>query len=499
MGNMQTRRPVGGMALGAIASLALTASLMGTVPVAARAGGNATTYTQPTWWQKYQRVSRSGPTASTTTAPSVVGVNVDVSNESTPQSETAVAIDPTNPSRLVGGSNEIVRDPMRAYYSSDGGASWGADDLPLPVPVSANGSDFGSDPAVAFDSHGVVYYSYIVVFFSAGGLNGTSMAVARSTDGGKTWPGVTYFDYNQGKGVFDDKPYIAVDSNPASPYRDRIYVTYDHTSNMSGQSSAHNAVEVAVSTDGGRTFGGPQAVDGAGGGPVSDIASEPFIGPQGEVYVAWQDIRNSRMDFSASFDGGNLFTAPTTLQPTNVPYEVAVPAQASRQALLYPSCAVDTSADAYHGRLYCAWMDQLASGHTAIYLTYSDNRGVTWSAPHVVNDGPATADHFNHWLSVDPADGSINVSFYDTRNDPAGLQTDVYYARSTNGGASFLPNVKVTTARSDETWAPADLGNQYGDYAGMAASGGVAHPFWTDGRADATLGEEVFTAAVTNK
>jgi hypothetical protein len=465
----------------------------------AHAAGNNTSYSQPTWWAKYQALTGKGAASGKAQARTSVGANVDVSNETTPQSETSIAIDPSNSARLVAGSNEIVRDPMRAYYSMDGGATWGADDVPLPAPVSNNGSDFGSDPGVAFDRSGAAYYSYIVVFFSAGGLNGTCMAVARSTDGGKTWPQVTYFDFQQGKGVFDDKPYLAVDTNPGSPFQGNVYVTYDHTSNMSGRSSAHNAAVIAVSTDGGRTFSGPQPLDGAGGGPVSDIATNPFTGPNGQVYVTWQDIQNSRVDFSASLDGGRTFSAPSTLHSTNVPYEVAVPAMAFRQALMYPSCGADTSSGANRGRLYCAWMDQVASGRTNIYLSYSDDGGSTWSAPSQVNDGPVTADHFNHWLSVDPVDGSVNVSYYDTRNDPSNLKTDVYFSRSTNGGTSFLPAVRVTNAQSDETSAPADLGNQYGDYEGIAAYGGVAHPIWTDGRYDATLGEEVFSATVTNK
>jgi hypothetical protein len=62
---------------------------------------------------------------------------------------------------------------------------------------------------------------------------------------------------------------------------------------------------------------------------------------------------------------------------------------------------------------------------------------------------------------------------------------------------------------SDESAANpfADSGNQYGDYEGIAASGGVIHPIWTDGRLDATIdsatgqrvGEEVFSAAITTK
>jgi hypothetical protein len=87
------------------------------------------------------------------------------------------------------------------------------------------------------------------------------------------------------------------------------------------------------------------------------------------------------------------------------------------------------------------------------------------------------------------------------------VKTDTYTTTSTNGGASFAANVKVTTAQSDESSANpyADAGNQYGDYEGIAAFGGVARPIWTDGRFDGTLdratgqrlGEEVLTAAVS--
>ena len=74
--------------------------------------------------------------------------------------------------------------------STDGGVTFTGVDLPLPPPRTNNGFDFGSDPGVAFDSNGNAYYSYIVVFFAKGGaINGTEMAVARSTDHGATLDG----------------------------------------------------------------------------------------------------------------------------------------------------------------------------------------------------------------------------------------------------------------------------------------------------------------------
>src|SRR5207302_1876694 len=123
------------------------------------------------WWQKFETVSAPGfkPANARQGIAFKVGSNVDVSNEETPQSETSIAINPANPAQLVAGSNEIVRLPMRGYFSSDSGKSWGGVDLPLPPPISPNGFDFGSDPGVAWDLNGNVYYSYVVVFFSASG------------------------------------------------------------------------------------------------------------------------------------------------------------------------------------------------------------------------------------------------------------------------------------------------------------------------------------------
>jgi len=78
----------------------------------------------PTWWNKYQYLlnnpadSNAGRTSS-----SLVGANVDVSNECGPQSETFVAINPNLSRVLAGGSNEIFRDPMRGYFSTNNGAS----------------------------------------------------------------------------------------------------------------------------------------------------------------------------------------------------------------------------------------------------------------------------------------------------------------------------------------------------------------------------------------
>src|SRR5260370_41221912 len=106
----------------------------------------------PTWWSKYEFIRDNGSDASpvSTTSATVSG-NVDVSNECGPQSETFITINQNKPKILAAGSNEIFRLPMRGYFSTNGGGSWGGVDLPLPPAKGANGTDFGSDPTLAFD------------------------------------------------------------------------------------------------------------------------------------------------------------------------------------------------------------------------------------------------------------------------------------------------------------------------------------------------------------
>src|SRR5436190_8870718 len=161
----------------------------------------------PTWWSKYEFIRDNGGDASPLSTSSItVSGNVDASNECGPQSETFITINQNKPKVLAAGSNEIFRLPMRGYFSTNGGASWGGVDLPLPPP-KGNGIDFGSDPTLAFDTRGNVFYGYIVVFFGRGnGINGTALAVARSTDGGRTYPTVSYFSLEGGTNHFNDKP-----------------------------------------------------------------------------------------------------------------------------------------------------------------------------------------------------------------------------------------------------------------------------------------------------
>src|SRR6266853_6725640 len=467
----------------------------------------------PTWWNKYQYLLNHAPDNPAGPNSSInVGANVDVSNECGPQSETYIAINPGNPKVLAAGSNEIFRDPMRGYFSSNGGSSWGGVDLPLPAAIGANGIRFGSDPSVVFDTRGNAFYGYIVVFFGNGnGVNGTEMAVARSTDGGKTYPAVTFFSFSSGSDHFNDKPMITADTNTASPFRDNIYLAWDASS---GGSATSGGIRLATSTDHGASFSMTR-VDNPSG-PGQGIGAVPFVGPNGEVYVAWNDYRNNLIAFNRSFDGGVSWDAQRTVAGKTAAFDVGIPAESFRRALVYPACDVDRSTGAHRGRLSCSWMDVTSAGTTDIFLAFSDDRGTTWSAARPVTDQfSQPVDRFNHWLSTDAVTGDVNVSFYDTRNDTTGsrFMTDIYFTQSNDGGASFRsPNVRASSVTSNEhdcsgvfPCSAINYGNQQGDYEGLVSYGGVSHPIWTDSRRqlESASGcrtnlfmEEVFTTTV---
>jgi hypothetical protein len=90
--------------------------------------------------------------------------------------------------------------------------------------------------------------------------------------------------------------------------------------------------------------------------------------------------------------------------------------------------------------------------------------------------------------------------------------TDVYFSQSNDGGVTWAPNTRVSSASSNEhdcgglfPCSAIDYGNQYGDYEGLVSFGGVSHAIWTDSRDNQTAAtgcrtnlvmEEVFTATV---
>jgi hypothetical protein len=334
--------------------------------------------------------------------------------------------------------------------------------------------------------------------------------VAKSTDGGKTYPSVNFFSFENGTNHFNDKPMITTDTNAGSALRDNVYIAWDAASG----GSIGGGVRVATSSDHGASFSVTRADDPSG--PGRSIGASPAVGPNGELYVAWNDYVANAIVFNRSFDGGRSWGVPNTVSAKTLPFDIAIPAESFRGALVYPSLGVDVSSGPHRGRIYCSWMDLTPANVTDIFISYSDNNGATWTTPARVPDQfTFPVDRFNHWMSIDPTNGDVNVAFYDTRNDTTGarFQTDYYLARSTNGGVGFpAADIRVSTVSSNEHDCngifPCDginYGNQQGDYEGLVSFNGTSYPIWTDSRKQLApssgcrrplLMEEVFSAVV---
>ncbi len=410
----------------------------------------------------------------------VVGTNVNVSNVTGEQEEVDVAIDPTSPSHLIGGSNDVVTGVPRArvYESTNGGQSWTNALLALP-----QGYQYSADPAITFDRHGNAYYAFVTYNNSFQ----LSLFVAKKAAGAASFGAPV-----EVPNVQADKEFITADLNPQSPCVDNIYVAWDNNEQTA------QTLRVSRSTNGGATFQNPPQVNDSGTGV---IAAYPAVHPDGTVMVAWADWQNRRIMFDRSTDCGATFGTDTLVHTWTLPTQglsYMPPGAPQRGIGVMPYLAVDHSNGPRRGRVYLVYNDRGAAGGNPptvdVFMRYSDDKGVTWSSPIRVNDDSPTAlnDQYLPRVQVDPKDGSVHVVFHDTRNDPTRRKTDVYYAKSVDG-QTFLANERVTTQPSDQSVNKGSGDMDYGEYSGLAALQGRAHAFWTDNRSG---DDEVYQAEI---
>jgi hypothetical protein len=154
----------------------------------------------------------------------------------------------------------------------------------------------------------------------------------------------------------------------------------------------------------------------------------------------------------------------------------------------FPITKADISSSPYRGRVHVCWSDQ-RNGDTDVFLIYSDDGGATWSPRIRVNDDTVGngRDQFFPWMDVDPVSGLVNIVFYDRREHPDNLTTDVYLAVSDDGGESFL-NEKISV----ESFVP-NPSVFFGDYIGISAYAGWVRPLWA--RMDGTA-TSIWTALI---
>lgn len=317
-------------------------------------------------------------------------------------------------------------------------------------------------PAIAADSQGNFYLGILAYSGTANGI-----LVAKSVDGGATFANPVRVD-NGG-----DKDYIAVD-----PANDSIYVVWENGGTF-GQ-----GIFFSKSTDHGATFTPRKQISTNTGG--TNNGAVPCVGPNGEIYVTWGNFGNA-LFFQRSLDGGATWLPADVVIRNDIVTPRSPLAGGFRNPEIAASAA-DRSNGPHRGRVYVVWPDQ-RDGDPDIFLSFSDDRGDTWSAPIRVNDDVIgnNADQFFPWVAVDGS-GAVHVTFLDRREDPNGMLYGMYLGTSTSGGQAFGPNIRA----SDGLYGPSNFGF-LGDYTGAAVAGGKIFPMWPDAR----LGDEdVFSRGV---
>jgi hypothetical protein len=458
---------------------------LGAQPPSSPAGG-ATTLGAPS------TVLAAPPAPAVAALLATIGSNRRISGaQVTPRAESDIRVNFFQPKRIIAASVGYVGQSRQAqFYSLNWGTTWGNTTLPLALTDSRQG-----DPAVDWTSDGTAWAMTL-------GITAVPPTVGvrayRSTDGGKTWS----FDATvSGAQTATDKELMWTDHSARSPFRNNIYVIWNN-----GQ-----AVFVNRRTGPTGAWQAPIQVSGAETG--FGIAGDITTNGSGDVFAMWTDTVSRNLFVSRSFDGGVTFSSPVAIATTFASFDIGVPADAVRKALIYLSAgAYETSTRDF---VYAIWTDLTGGAgcnasanepgnnvssacKTRIWFSRSapkhGSAGRTWKPPFMINNHPTLSDQFNPRLAVDPTDGTIGVIYYDTVRDPGRLKTDVWFQSSSDQGASWSKPVRVTTAQTDETSIGAFSAFQYGDYNGLSGYAGRFWPSWTDRRNGAR--EEIWTAAI---
>lgn len=383
--------------------------------------------------------------------------NVMISNTNDPE-EGTIRINPKNTNQVVAGANI-----ENVFRSNDGGATWTQSILTDPI----NG--VWGDPIVFTDTTGDFYYSHLSNPPS-GGSWVDRIVFTKSTDGGATWWGTgTYTGLNGVK--VQDKEGIIV--NPAT---NEIYVTWTQFDNYGSTAPSDSSIILfSKSNDGGLTWSTPIRISKDAGDCVdSDNTMEgavPCVGPAGEIYVVWTGPNG--LVFNKSLDDGVTWMVQetsVTSMPGGWDYNIA----GLQRCNGLPQTICDRSGGVNNGTIYVNWTDQRnGSTDTDVWLVKSTDGGTTWSAPVRVNDDIAGRQQFLTWMDVDKITGNIYCVFYDRRNfSPTSQQTDVYMARSVDGGTTFS-NYKIN--QTSFIPSPAIF---FGDYIGISAYNNMVRPIW---------------------
>jgi hypothetical protein len=380
------------------------------------------------------------------------------------QHETALAVNPLNPDNAVVVYKDY-RAAERNYLaaSTDGGLTW----REQPFPDLGGAAPGNTDPSVYFRRDGRAYILWTAVL----DWPNAGLYCAWSNDGGLSWSAPSQI--TPPRGHYDDRALLTFDAT-GGPRDGAIYVAWCRFGNAE--------MLAARSTDGGVSWSAPA--------PVShdawlsdDDNPQLLVLPDGAILVIFIHSvvagQTSALVSARSTDGGQTFGPNTPLltvqqPPYNLPGE-------QWRLFTYHSLARDPVT----GRLTLIWGDYRdgATNGIDILAAASTDDGFSWSAPTRLNDDPPglVRDQWFPALAATP-DGRLVALWLDRRDDPANRRYYAYSRDSTDGGQTWAPAQRVSSASSDpnENIPPGTDG--IGDYIGLAAGPGVVWGAWVDVR-----------------
>jgi hypothetical protein len=369
-------------------------------------------------------------------------------------------VDPTDPMHIAASSNDLS-DTTHVYESFNRGRTWVDTNLGL-------GSLFCYDPWLDFNAVGDLFFAYEC----------SDQRIGYRPVGSAIWQKAKLMN----AGGFPDRDMVVVDTGAGSPFSGRVYIGYD-------DANANNTAYLLYSD----TYVPPYIRTPKINDVSSTIGVNASVAPDGTVYAAWLDFNGKKLWVDKSTDGGATWGVDTLAHNyrINTPqFFIFIPPQPQRGIVPMPFTDV-ADAGPFAGRLYVTFTDKSpTTADTDTYIVFTDNGGATWSPEIKVNDDTVNAYQFHPDVTVAP-NGTVAVSWYDTRNDqPNNKKTDRYVSYSTDGGVTWSVNEKWTTAMSDESGF--GDANDYGDYQRCDyGPTNILQCIWTDSRPGTQMEDRV--------
>lgn len=396
----------------------------------------------------------------------ILAQEIGVTEQSGIESEITVAVNPKDDNQVIIASMG-ENSPIIIYTSIDSGANW-------------KQTSFGSgiaDPVLTYGDNNTAY----LTFLDFG--NTLEMTLAQSTDNGLTWEEeVLALD-----GLAADRQWIKRDNSSSSPHYRNIYISYFHPE--------EGADIHVVKIDSMGTVDTNHPIHSTTYDYVQNPAMD--ITNSGKVVICFivEEGNGTRKIVAVhSIDGTATFSNEFTISnlhmfENGIPITDVVgfaPGDASRIGHSL-QMAIDKSNGPYSDRAYLTWTDFKENNPEEgldIYLSYSDDEGITWSTPKIVNDDNIPSSHqYYSGIDVNP-DGILCMSWYDRRNDPLNdAMTDFFFTYSKDGGKTFQKSVKVNSASADHREVTNGLVTfGVGEYTSIASTQTDAYLVWSDGR-----------------